>query len=331
MVGFVISCNVSLFLKILANDLNLVYTKENIYFAAIFTFYNTAFLSLLFSCVDIIRRKYFVDKPVNKILDVTNRITHGDFTARVKPIKIGMFKKIGEDLNVMAEELSATETLRVDFISNVSHELKTPLAVLQNYGVLLEEPCLSEEKRIEYAKSIGRVTKHLSELITNILKLNKLEAQKLSPSLKKCNISEALCECLIAFETELDIKNLELNADIEEDIYINSDPEMLIIIWTNLFSNAIKFTPDGGEIKVNLKKNSNNVIVSISDTGCGMDENTMKHIFDKFYQGDTSHSSKGNGLGLALVKRVIDILGAEITVESTPDVGSTFTVTINAN
>ena len=331
LVGFVITCNVMLFLNILQIQTGIIYTEGNIKFAAVFTFYNTAFISLVIFIVNKLRRKFFVDKPVNMILEVTNRITHGDFSVRVKPSKFGVFNKIGTDLNIMAEELSSTETLRTDFVSNVSHELKTPLAVLRNYGSLLEEPNLSEEKRLEYAKTINRVTKHLSELITNILRLNKLEAQKISPTLKRCNISEVLCECLLDFESEWDNKNLQINADIEEDVYINTDPELLMIIWANLFSNALKFTPDGGKISVELKKKDNFVTVSVSDTGCGIDEATMKHIFDKFYQGDTSHSEMGNGLGLALVKRVIDILGEEITVESTPGVGSTFTVRLKTN
>ncbi len=327
-VGFVISCSLMLFLDILQRDTGIVYTKENIHFAAIFTLYNALFLGLIFTVFDFIRRKILVKGPVKKIHEFTEKLTHGDFKTRLQPIRIGEYNTVVADLNKMAEELSGIETLRTDFVANVSHELKTPLSVLQNYGSLLEEPNLPEEKRLEYAKSINRVTKHLSELITNILKLNKLEAQKLYPNLKKCSLSEMLCECLIGFESEWDNKNLEIETDIEDDVYINTDPEMLTIVWNNLFSNALKFTPDGGKISVNLKKNGNNVTVSVSDTGCGMDENTIKRIFDKFYQGDTSHSEKGNGLGLALVKRVIDILGGEITVESTPGEGSTFAVTL---
>lgn len=330
-VAFVISCSLVLFLHILQRDTGIDYTKENIYFAAVFTFYNALFLGLVFTVIDFIRRKILVQRPVKKIHEFTEKLTHGDFKTRLQPIRIGEYNTVVADLNQMAEELSGIETLRTDFVSNVSHELKTPLAVLQNYGALLEEPNLPEEKRLEYAKSINRVTKHLSELITNILKLNKLESQKITPSLRKCNVSETLCECLITFESEWDIKNLEIDTHIEEDVYINSDPEMLMIIWANLFSNALKFTPVGGKISVNLKKSGNNVTVSVSDTGCGMDENTMKHIFDKFYQGDTSHSVKGNGLGLSLVKKVIDILGGEITVESTPRKGSTFTVNLKTN
>ncbi len=329
-VGFVISCSLMLFLNILQRDTGIVYTKENIHFAAIFTFYNALFLGLIFTVFDFIRRKILVKRPVKKIHDFTEKLTHGNFKTRLQPIRIGEYNTVVADLNQMAEELSGIETLRTDFVANVSHELKTPLSVLQNYGALLEEPNLPEEKRLEYAKSITRVTKHLSELITNILKLNKLEAQKLNPILISCNLSEMLCECLIGFENEWERKNIEIETDIKEDIYIMTDSEMLLLVWTNLFSNALKFTPDGGKVSVSLKKNDNYVYISVSDTGCGMDEKTMKHIFDKFYQGDTSHSVKGNGLGLALVKRVVDILNGEINVESTPGEGSTFTVTLNA-
>lgn len=331
LVGFVISCNLTLFLNILQRDTGIVFTKENIYFAAVFTFVNALFLGIAFTLVDFIRRKVLVQRPVKKIHDFTEKLTHGDFKTRLQPIRIGEYNTIINDLNQMAEELSGIETLRTDFVANVSHELKTPLAVLQNYGSLLEEPNLSEEKRLEYAKSINRVTKHLSELITNFLKLSKLETQKIQPLTKNCNLSEMLCECLISFESEWEKKSLEIETDIEDDIYIRTDSEMLQLVWANLFSNAIKFTPDGGKINVTLHRNKNGVTVSVADTGCGMDENTMKHIFDKFYQGDTSHSVKGNGLGLALVKRVIDILNGEITVESTPGEGSTFTVKLKTN
>ena len=331
LVGFVISCNLTLFLNILQRDTGIVFTKENIYFAAVFTFVNALFLGIAFTLVDFIRRKVLVQRPVKKIHDFTEKLTHGDFKTRLQPIRIGEYNTIINDLNQMAEELSGIETLRTDFVANVSHELKTPLAVLQNYGSLLEEPNLSEEKRLEYAKSINRVTKHLSELITNILKLSKLETQKIQPLTKNCNLSEMLCECLISFESEWERKNIEIETDIDDDIYIRTDSEMLQLVWANLFSNAIKFTPDGGKINVTLHRNKNGVTVSVADTGCGMDENTMQQIFDIFYQGDTSHSVKGNGLGLALVKRVIDILNGEITVESTPGEGSTFTVKLKTN
>lgn len=331
MVGFVITSNMMLFLNVLKDHTEIVYNIDNIRTAAIFTFWNAVFLGFLLTVIDFIRRKVLVERPVKKILDVTDRITHGDFSARIAPMHIGEYNKVVYDLNRMAKELSNNETLKTDFISNVSHELKTPLAVLQNYGVLLEQSDLSEEKRIEYAKSITRVTKHLSELITNILKLNKLENQNIYPVLKRCNLSEMLCECLVDFENEWESKNIEIENDIAEDVFINTDAELLMIVWSNLISNAIKFTQQGGKIEVGLKSEGMYVEVIISDNGCGMNERTIKRIFDKFYQADSSHATKGNGLGLALVKRVIDLLNGEIFVESAPNVGSTFTVRLRKN
>lgn len=330
LIGFVLTCNVVLFLELLRRDSGIVYTNENVHFAALFTFWNAAFLSLVCAIFDYIRRKISVEKPVERILNATQRITKGDFSVRIEPTHIptsmNEFNPIIKDLNQMAQELSGIEALRSDFISNVSHELKTPLAVLQNYGTLLEQPDLPENQRIEYAKSIIRVSNHLSELITNILKLNKLENQNIYPNISKVCLNEQLCECLLAFENEWEIKNIEIETDIKEDVFINTDAELLSIVWNNLFSNALKFTDEGGKISVSLTEKNGAVEVAVKDTGCGMSAETGKHIFEKFYQGDTSHATKGNGLGLALVKRVVDILHGEISVESVLNKGTTFTV-----
>lgn len=334
-VGFILTCNITLFLSLLSSSTDLEFTKENVQAAAIFTFWNALFLALVSAIIDYIRRKISVERPVKKILEATKRITQGDFSVRIAPTRIPTsqndFNPIINDLNKMAEELEGIETLRTDFISNVSHELKTPLATLQNYGTLLTDPALSDEKRNEYAKAIVTTTGKLSELITNILKLNKLENQSIYPATKSFSLSEQLCECLLNFETQWEEKETELETDIVEDVYINSDPELLSIVWNNLFSNAIKFTENGGKISISLKEFSGYVQVEISDNGCGMNEETVKHIFEKFYQGDTSRSTQGNGLGLAIVKRIVDILNGRITVESKPGEGSRFTVTLKSN
>ncbi len=333
LVGFALTCNMVLFLRLLSDSLDLVFTKENTYLAALFTFWNAVFLGLVFAFFNYFRRKITIEKPTKRILEATKKITNGDFTIKLKPFMVPAipyeYNLIIEDLNKMAEELSGIETLRTDFIASVSHELKTPLAVLHNYGTLLEQPDLSEEKKLEYAKTIVSTSAHLSSLISNILKLNKLENQKIYPNLQKMCLSEQLCEIALAFENIREDKNLELDADIEENVFIKSDPELIKTVWTNLISNAFKYT-DSGTIGIKLKTENNKVIVSISDTGCGMDAETIKHIFDKFYQGDASRSSKGNGLGLALVKKVIDLFGGEIIVESTPGKGSTFSVILGS-
>lgn len=331
LVAFVVTCNMTLFLNLLQRSSGIVYTEENIQLAAIFTFWNAVFLGFLFATVNLIRRKILVEKPVNKIHEFTQKIIHGDFSARIKPMRTSEYNEIVADLNKMAEELSGVETLRTDFISNVSHEMKTPLSVLQNYGTLLCQPNLEENKKQEYAKTIVSTSAYMTELVSNILKMNKLENQNIYPNSKPYCVSEQLCECLLAFENAWEQKELDIETDIDSDVFISTDAELLAIVWNNLFSNAVKFTDKGGKISVSLKSNNNDVTVKISDTGCGMSKETIEHIFDKFYQGDSSHATKGNGLGLALVKRVIDLLGGQISVASAVGVGSTFTIILNIN
>lgn len=236
------------------------------------------------------------------------------------------FNQIIGYFNRMAEELAGTETLRTDFIANVSHELKTPLAVIQNYGTMLQQPELSEEKRMEYAKAITNSSGRLANMISNILKLNKLENQTIYSDVREYDLGEQLCECLLAFEDAWEKKGLEIQTDIQEDVRMTADPELLCHVWNNLFSNAIKFTEPGGVVSLLLMESDDTITVSVSDTGCGISPEVGKHIFEKFYQGDTSHATKGNGLGLALVKRVIEITGGDISVKSEVGRGSTFIV-----
>ena len=328
-VGFAVSCCMMLFLSVLADSMGLVLDAGNIGVAAKLTFGNVLLITFLFGTADYIRRKITVDRPVKQITKAAEKIMQGDFSARVPAIRgagTEGFNQIGLAINKMAEELSGTETLRTDFIANVSHELKTPLAVMGNYATMLQRPGIAEEEKNEYAKSISEAARRLAQLITNILKLNKLENQQIFPQPKEFDLGEQLCECLLGFEDAWEAKNLEIETDIEENVRIKSDPELLSLVWNNLISNAVKFTPDGGAIGLSLKTEGSSVIVQVRDTGCGMKPETGMHIFEKFYQGDTSHATQGNGLGLALVKRVIDILNGEIGVQSVYGEGSTFTV-----
>ena len=331
MVGFVVSCCMMLFLNVLSKEMELVYTPNNIADAAKITFLNVVIITVLFKTVDFIRRRIMVDKPVKLITDTAEKIMNGDFSARVKPMHgSGMqgFNNIGESINAMAEELSSVETLRTDFIANVSHEMKTPLAVMQNYGTLLQAPDLPDEKRIEYAKSITDASRRLADMMTNILKLNRLENQQIYPNPTTFDLGEQLCESLLQYESTWEKKNIEIETDIAENVTVCADAELLSLVWNNLFSNAFKFTEEGGKVTLTLTADENFATVKISDTGCGMNSEVGEHIFEKFYQGDASRSTQGNGLGLALVKRVIDITQSEIAVESAIGVGSTFSVRI---
>ena len=326
MISFVVTCSFLLFLNSMQIDYAML--PRN----ALFTFGNVAFLSFFLLLSDWLFRKWTVDKPIRLIHEATQRMTEGDLTARIDTSKFNAagenFQHIAADFNLMAEELSSNSTLRTDFVSNVSHELKTPLTVIRNYSKLLQCDAITEEERLEYAQGIDRATLRMSALITNILKMNKLENQQISLKVQEYDLTEQVAECLLAFDEALELKHIDLQCEMDDRVLVTADPDLLTLVWNNLLSNAVKFTPEGGSITVSVKPENENAMVSVRDTGCGIPPETAKHIFDKFYQGDTSHATEGNGLGLALVKRVIDLTGGEISVSSTPYDGSTFTVKI---
>lgn len=329
-VSFMVTCCLMLFVSALSDSLGIEFTEAHIATAAKLTFGNVVLLSLLFVAIDAIRRRFLVEWPVKKITQAAKKMMQGDFSVRIPPIKrvyIGeTFNPIIDCFNEMAKELSGTETLRTDFIANVSHELKTPLAVIQNYGTMLQKPGLSEAERREYAKAITESSRRLASLITNILKLNKLENQQIAPQSEVYDLNEQVCSCLLNFEDAWEKKDLAVETELEDGIFVRTDPEMMTLVWNNLFSNAIKFTEPGGRIGLKLKAEGDYALVEVSDTGCGISREVGMRMFDKFYQGDTSHATQGNGLGLALVKRVVDITGSTISVQSALGEGSTFTV-----
>ena len=330
-IGFAVSCCMMLFLNVLADTMGLIFTPANIAAAAKITLVNVLLITVLFTLIDYIRRKITVDRPVKIITDATEKIMKGDFSVRISPIQGAAsegFNQIITAVNTMAHELSGIETLRTDFISNVSHEMKTPLSVMQNYGTLLQVPEISAEKRIEYAKGVTDASRRMADMMTNILKLNRLENQQIFPKMEVFDLGEQLCECLLQYESVWEKANIEIETDIAEDVKVKADAELLSLVWNNLFSNAFKFTEVGGMISVSLTAADRHAIVKVKDTGCGMTPEIGAHIFEKFYQGDTSHATQGNGLGLALVKRVVDIMQGEINVESTIGKGTIFTVKI---
>ncbi|GHU98576.1 two component sensor kinase [Spirochaetia bacterium] len=282
-------------------------------------------LTLLFD----LYRHYHLDRPMRRLGEAAKKVAAGDFTIRITPLRKDGKKDYVEvtfdDFNAMIRELATIETLKTDFIANVSHEIKTPLSIIQGYAFALQNDALPVTERHEYIKTIAEASQKLSSLVTNILKLNKLENQGIVPEVCPYDLSEQLRRCTLAFEELWGRKNINFTADLDE-ITVCYDEGMLEMVWNNLISNAIKFTAPGGSITITLKKQAGFAVVRIIDSGCGMDEQTRKHIFDKFYQGDISHSQEGNGLGLALVKKAIDISDAKIRVTSKAGEGSTFTV-----
>ena len=332
LIAFVLTSSMVLFLNYLGQSMGIDFAQSDIQLAAMVTFGNVFMLSLVCAAVDLLRRRLTVERPVKRIIDGAQKVMDGDLSTRIAPLR-GVepgFNVIIDYFNRMVQELSGMETLRTDFIANVSHELKTPLAVIQNYGTMLQQPNLSDEDRKDYARTVTNASQRLASLITNILKLNKLENQQIYPKKEHFDLGEQLCECLLGFENAWEAKKLEIETEIEDGVNVESDPELLSLVWNNLFSNAIKFTEEGGTIGLKLHTENGHAVVEVSDTGCGISPEVGAHIFEKFYQGDTSHATQGNGLGLALVKRVVDIIGGEISVSSELGKGSTFTVRIKA-
>ena len=271
--------------------------------------------------------------PIAEFAEATEKVANGDFSVYVSPrhsliSKQDPLDRVLVDFNKMVEELGSIETLKTDFFSNVSHEIRTPLSAIQNYAEMLQKDNLSDRERKEYADCIVQSTHRLSALITNILKLNKLEKQTIVSVPEPYDLSAQLCYCALQFEDVWDKKDIEFIADIEDRATIEADENLLEIVWNNLISNAIKFTEPGGTVTLKQSSTENEYTVSITDTGCGISEETGKHVFDKFYQGDTSHSMEGNGLGLALVLRILELTGGTIDMDSTPGKGTTFTVVL---
>lgn len=332
LVAIMVSCTMTLFVSTFSADLGIELTGENLNRAAKSVFLCVILLSLLLTVFDVLRRKLTTERIAKRIANATGELVRGNFDARITAVGTLItdekYNEIIDCFNKIVRELGSLETLRSDFIANVSHEMKTPLAVMRNYGALLQTPNLSEEKRIEYAEGVADVSQRMANMITNILKLNRLENQRFYPQTKKYDLGEQICECLLQYENVWEKAEIEIDTDIAENVFVQADGELLNLVWSNLFSNAFKFTPNGGRVFVGLTADEQYAVVKVCDSGCGMSAEVGAHIFEKFYQEDTSHATQGNGLGLALVKRVVDILHGEISVESAVGEGSSFSVKI---
>ena len=283
-----------------------------------------------------IRRKMKItyELPLQRISKAIRKVAKGDFSVDIPttnaPDKLDYLDLMILDLNRMIKELGSIETLKTDFISNVSHEIKTPLAVIRSNVELMEMKDRKEKEYSECAANIHQAVDRLTALISNMLRLNKLENQTIHQTPQRYDLCRQLSDCALQFESVWEEKDIEFDADIEDEVFIEADEGLMEIVWNNLLSNALKFTPVGGTVSLVQKRAGNRILVTVADTGCGMIEETMQHIFDKFYQGDRSHSTEGNGLGLALVRRILDISGGAIRVESKENAGSRFVVELRA-
>lgn len=265
-------------------------------------------------------------RPIQNIGDACRRISEGDFSVRVPENgEIAEMREIARRFNAMTHDLANIETLRTDFVANVSHEIKTPLSSIEGYATLLQTPGLSDERRERYTEKIIESSRRLSELAGNMLWLSKLENQELVLDNKNFRLDEQIRRAILLLEVHWSEKDIRFELDLPRVICYGSE-QLIEMIWSNLVGNAVKFSPAGGVVDIRLTETENGITVRIADEGVGMSDEVMRHIFEKFYQGDTSRRSEGNGLGLPLVKRITEICGGSVDVESTPGAGSVFTV-----
>lgn len=289
------------------------------------------FFAIISVIIGMIISKFVARRPIGSIVEIseaTKEIAKGNYNVQMnEDIRVTEIQTMARNFNLMVRELAATEILRNDFVENVSHEFKTPLAAIEGYVTLLQRKGLSEEKRKEYTDRILFNTKRLSALTGNILLLSRLENQEIEIKKESYSLDEQLREILLMYEPQWSGKKLDLDIDLDSVICCGNK-ELLAQVWQNLIGNAIKFVSDKGNIRVLLRQKQNAIVVSVVDNGPGMSKEVMGRIYEKFYQGDTSRASSGNGLGLTLAKRIVDLHGGTISVSSKEGKGTTFTVSL---
>lgn len=269
--------------------------------------------------------KYLL-KPLEELIEATREVSKGDFSIKVKEVKKNnIFSELIRSFNTMTKELSGIEMFRKDFINNFSHEFRTPIVSIRGFARQLKNISLTDEKSQEYIEIIIRESERLTNMSTNILFLTKLENQEIITDKKVFSLDEQIRNCILLLQMEWERKDINLNIELDYIEYC-SDEEMLSHVWLNLLGNAIKFSRDKGEITIKCRDEIGHIMVKISDNGIGMKGETVHQIFEKFYQGDSSRTTEGNGLGLSLVKRIVDLCGGKIDIESYLGNGTDITV-----
>lgn len=285
---------------------------------------------VLFSVVlggglSIIMSRFFL-RPVTRMGRAMERVAAGDFTVRLdNPGALGEMRDSYAHFNTMTRALAATETLQSDFISNVSHEFKTPINAIEGYAMLMQDAGNDPALQREYADKILLSTRRLSELVNNILLLSKVDNQTMPLEKHPYRLDEQLRRAILLLERKWTQKQIEWDVDMDEATYTGNE-SLMLHVWVNLLDNAIKFDPVGGEIRLRLHCESTCIRITVSDNGPGIPKDQQSAIFERFYQADGSHKSEGNGLGLALARRIVRMCGGEISVSSEPGKGSCFTV-----
>lgn len=271
--------------------------------------------------------KLFFD-PIKRLRKAMEQVAEGDFSVRLEDRSSSReIMEIYSGFNLMAKELGATEILQTDFVSNVSHEFKTPINAIEGYTTLLQSDNLDEEQK-QYVEKILFNTRRLSSLVGSILLLSKIENQSIQTNRTRYRLDEQIRQSIVALEPAWEKKEIEFDVDMDRVEYVG-DESMMRHVWDNLIGNAIKFDPPCGMVRIRLSQTGEKITFTIEDCGPGLTEEAKKHLFDKFYQADSSHKEEGNGLGLALVKRILAISGGEITAENLDGGGCRFTVILS--
>lgn len=275
------------------------------------------FVSFLFSRIPL--------KPVNKLIEGMNRLAAGDYKTHIYFGEYKSGKELAKSFNTLADELQNTEMLRSDFINNFSHEFKTPIVSILGFARILNKGNISDRQRAEYLKIIEEEAERLSVMATNVLNLTKIENQSILTDIVSFNVSEQIRFCILLLEKKWSEKNLELIVEFGE-YNISANEEMLKQVWINLLDNAIKFSPDKGTVKIDISKTDSNIIFTFTNQGQEISPKTAAHIFDKFYQGDVSHTTKGNGLGLTMVKKIVELHNGKVCLKNSDKYETVFEV-----
>lgn len=301
-------------------------TIENVMVLPIMTLIASIIIGVIVSACS----SRIVLKNVREFITATDKLSKGDFSARLNIKRPPEFKVLSKNFNKMAEELGGIEVLRTDFINNFSHEFKTPIISIKGFAEILKDDELPKEEKNEYLDIIIEESKRLTSLATNVLNLSKIETQVILKDIQRFNMGEQIRQSILLLDSKFESKNILLDVNIQ-DCYINGNKEMLNQVWVNLLDNAIKFNNKNGMVSINMKREEDNILITIIDTGVGINKEAINKIFDKFYQEDTSHATNGNGLGLSIVKKIIELHGGTIQCDSIVSKGTKFTVTIPLN
>ena len=311
-IGLIYLLRVDVLIKRILDDRHMVF------------FFSTVCMVGSFLLVYYMLRELF--RSIDRLNDATKKVARGDYTVHLNSdTVIAEIQDMEGNFNQMVEELNSVEMLRKDFIADVSHEFKTPLSSITGYITLLQDPDLTPQERQEYVQMAIFNAEKLNDLTANILRLSRLENQSNMPKPVTYRLDEQIREAIVLLERKWNEKDIQLDLDLPDTQY-HGYQELLLNVWTNLISNAVKFSSPGGTIAISLAQLDDSIHVTVRDYGIGMDAKTQAHIFEKFYQGDTSRKSQGNGLGLPLCQEIISRCGGEIQVSSRLNEGSVFTV-----